>query len=237
MVDQSNKNLLLKHKLDSLQKEYEEFAYIVSHDLGAPLRHVREFTRLLLDSPTNESSDEREHYRRYIEQSLQRLADMQDALLQFSRVNTNDLATDIDCNALVTKIIHQSGFDETLYTVTVDPLPHIQANPTCAEQLFSCLIDNAKKFHAAENKDRTIHISSKDEGDSWLFEIRDNGIGIEEKHHDIIFRFFHRLHPKEYEGVGAGLTLAQKLIQNMNGELLIESAIGRGTSAFFVLPK
>ena len=223
---------------ERIVREYEDFAYIVSHDLNAPLRHVKEFTRLLVGGRKANLTIEEQEYVDFLEKSLQKLEDMQKALLTFSRLNTragNFKKT--DCNAIVANALNElEAVISTHYpAIECGNLPTITAEPKQLHLLFVNLIDNALKFHEEDTPKRKVSITATDQGESWLFEIKDNGIGIPEKHHEEVFRLFRRLHPERYKGIGAGLTIAYKVIQHHGEEMLIESEPGQGTSVFFKL--
>ena len=223
-----------------IASEYEDFAYVVSHDLNAPLRHVREFTRLLVGARNDNLSEEEQDYVEFLENSLKKLDDMQHALLKFSRLNTRaGPKTDIDCNVIVTRAL--KDLDEQIEkhcpAIECGDLPTVNADANQLQMLFTSLIDNALKFHEPVSGKRKVHISATDQNDSWLFEIKDNGIGIAEDFHDEVLRLFRRLDPENYGGIGAGLTIAHKIVQRHGGELLIESEEGEGTSVFFNIAK
>lgn len=102
-------------------------------------------------------------------------------------------------------------------------------------QLFQNLISNAIKYRGEQSP--KIYISAKREDKQWLFCIKDNGIGISEKHLDKIFIIFQRLHThQEYEGTGIGLSIAQKIVHQHNGNIWVESEIGTGTTFYFTIP-
>lgn len=218
-----------------IAKEYEDFAYIVSHDLNAPLRHVTEFTRLLIGSRHDGLNDEEREYVGILEKSLQRLGDMQQALLTFSRLNTRaGPLRETDCNEIVAKVLGEMDdvINEHYPAIECGDLPVVMADAQQLTILFANLIGNALKFHDGLKK-RKVSISAEDQGDIHLFRIADNGIGIDPQYHDVIFRMFRRLNADKYPGVGAGLTIAQKIVQRHGGEILIESKPDEGTSVFF----
>lgn len=233
-------NTALQPSTENLAEEYQEFVYIVSHDLKAPLRHIREFTRLLIDARTAPLSAEETEYVEFLERSLRRLDQMQEALLTFSRLSTRvGPERKIDCNALVSQTLEDLKGTISTHKVEIDcaPLPNILAEPQQFQLLFYHLIDNALKFHKALGP-RTVQIRTRDDKDRLIFEVRDNGLGIAPEHHQEVFKLFRRLHAgDEYPGIGAGLTLAQKIVQRHSGTLWIDSQIGAGTAVLFSLPK
>ena len=234
-------NTEFSNEAERIASEYEDFAYVVSHDLNAPLRHVREFTRLLVGARNDNMSEEEQDYVRFLETSLKKLDDMQQALLKFSRLNTRAAPkTQTDCNIVVTRALKdlEESIEKHCPAIECAELPTVNADANQLQILFHNLIDNALKFHEADAGKRKIQINATDQGDSWLFEVKDNGMGIPEKYQDEVLRLFRRLNPENYEGIGAGLTIAHKIVQRHGGELLIESNDGeQGTSVFFNIEK
>lgn len=227
-------------RADRLAKEFEDFAYIVSHDLNAPLRHVKEFTKLLIGGRKENLTEEEQEYVGFLEDSLQKLDDMQVALLTFSRLNTRaGPVRDVDCNQAVAGALKslEDVVDVFSPEIICDDLPVITAEPKQIDLLFYHLIGNALKFHDEDATKRKVFIYATDQSDTWLFEVRDNGIGIDERYYEEVFRLFRRLNPDQYKGVGAGLTIAYKIVQHHGGEMIIESEPGQGTSVFFSVPK
>jgi light-regulated signal transduction histidine kinase (bacteriophytochrome) len=230
----------IKDKIELIEKEYEDFAYIVSHDLSAPLRHVKEFTRLLIGGRKEKLSYEEQEYISFLEKSLKKLDDMQEALLTFSRLSTRaGPIRKINCNEIIANALRtlEHKIEATSPIIEYSKLPAINGDAQQIELLFFHLIDNAIKFHDELSTFRKISISALDQGEIWLFEIKDNGIGIPEPHHEEIFKMFRRLNPEEFDGVGAGLAIALKIIRRHGGEILVESTPENGTSVFFSLAK
>ncbi len=234
----------LPHSLDDraelIAKEYEDFAYIVSHDLNAPLRHVKEFTRLLVGPRKDNLTEEEQLYISFLEKSLDKLEDMQHALLTFSRLNTRAGPMEkTDFNKSVAMALQELNDVINTYFPALEcgDLPTVMAEAKQIQMLFYHLLENALKFHEEDTLKRKIAITATDQGDTWLFEIRDNGIGIAEDYQEQVFRLFRRLNPEHYPGIGAGLTIARKIVQRHGGEILIESEPGKGTGVFFTLPK
>ncbi len=225
-----------KDQVSQIIKEYEDFAYIVSHDLNAPLRHVKEFTRLLIGMREDNLTEDEREYVSFLEQSLQKLDDMQTTLLDFSRLNTRiGQLREVNFNHVVTAGTQRLDDSVKCYDMTIecDELPTLIAEPKHMELLFFNLIENALKFHESETAKRKVVISAKDQGHQWLFEVKDNGIGIHEDNHEEVLRLFKRLNHDKYKGIGAGLAIAHKIIQGHGGERYIKSKLGHGTSIFF----
>lgn len=143
----------------------------------------------------------------------------------------------INMNEIVNESIKNLRFsiEENDAEIKLDTLPEIIANRTQMIQLFQNLIANAIKFKN-RNKPK-IYISNRIEEDKYIFIIEDNGIGIDTKYQDKIFKVFQRLHTiNEYDGTGIGLSITQKIIEQHNGEIWVQSEQGKGSKFFFSLP-
>jgi light-regulated signal transduction histidine kinase (bacteriophytochrome) len=120
--------------------------------------------------------------------------------------------------------------------ITRDSLPEIYADGTQITQLFQNLIGNGLKFQKPGNTPK-IRVWAEREGDFWRFSVQDNGIGLEPRFEDRIFRIFQRLHAKgEYEGTGIGLAICKRIVERHGGEIGVESIPGKGSTFFFTLP-
>ncbi len=239
-------NIASSHvKLDDLQyddaiKSYEEFVYSVSHDFSAPIRHVSEFTRLLAQSLPEVEKDQ-ELYIHYIQSALKRMSEMQSALLTMSRLITAEQRFEnIDMTDLVDNIIETLDLStySTKPVFTYDQLIPAQAVPNMARILFTQIIDNACRYGSKNGKQK-ISIESYERGQEIVFEIKDNGIGIDSEFTEVVFNIFRRLHGQDDYGggIGAGLTIAKKIIAHHRGHIWIKSKIHEGTSVMFSLPR
>jgi len=129
------------------------------------------------------------------------------------------------------KTIQESGA-----TVTTDPLPIVPAEESQLLQVFQNLIGNAIKFHK-DDEPPHVHIGACRQGGEWLFQVRDNGIGIEPQYTDRIFLVFQRLHNrKEYPGTGIGLAICKKVVERHGGRIWVESEPSQGSVFCFTLP-
>lgn len=220
-------------------QEYQDFAYIVSHDLNAPLRHIREFTRLLIGARRDGLNEEEREYVNLLEGSLSRIDKMQQGLLAFSRVNSvNHPFESIQTNDVVDRVLNALEGDILEYNpqITVETLPDVYGDPSQIYAVFYNLVENAIKFHK-DGSARKVTISALSKNGMNTFTIRDNGIGVKEDFCNEIFRIFRRLHTDhEYEGSGVGLTVAQKIINRHGGDIKLKSVPDDHTEVIFTLP-
>lgn len=223
---------------DQLKQEFEEFTYIVSHDLNGPLRRLREFGNLFLEEHENDLSEKDRLYIHFMKNAISQLEMMQHALLELSRINTRtNSLIDTNCSSLVSKAIEVIVSPETNVSIECEKLPIVHADPDQLYLVFYHLIDNACKFHE-ENDDKQCKITGEDRIDHFIFKVEDNGIGIPDRFHEEVFKIFRRLHKDDkYDGIGAGLALTRKIINRHGGQIWIDSEPGEGTTVVFTLPK
>ncbi|MFC4532561.1 sensor histidine kinase [Sphaerisporangium dianthi] len=204
--------------------ELEQFAYVASHDLQEPLRKVASFTQML-DQRYGDQLDERaKQYVKFAVDGAKRMQLLINDLLNLSRVGRvggEKAATDME-KVLETAVGNVSAkIEDTDAVVTHDPLPTVYGDRVLLAQLLQNLIGNALKFRS-ERLPR-VHISARQEGDTWEFACADNGIGIDSKYADRIFLIFQRLHPRDvYPGTGIGLALCRKIVEYHGGKIWLD---------------
>lgn len=231
----------LNRELESSNTELDSFAYVASHDLKEPLRGIHNYAVFLLEDYQSVLPEEGIEKITTLIRLSQRLEEFIDALLEYSRVGRLNLSVrETDLNTLV---------DETLLMLRprleasgtviriVDTLPVITCDAFRIAQVFTNLVTNAIKYN--DKMEKWIEIGSQPnapENYVTLY-VRDNGIGIREKHFETIFRIFKRLHGRDSfgGGSGAGLTIAKKIVERHEGRLWVESQYGEGSTFFFTL--
>jgi PAS domain S-box-containing protein len=234
-----------EHKLEQLttelqrsNRELEEFASVVSHDLQEPLRAVTGFTQLLIQEYQDQLDESAQEYITYIVDAAVRMRQLIYDLLAYSRTSSclqNVAPT--DCNAVVREAIAnlQVAIVQSNATITHDPLPTVSADKTQLLQLFQNLISNAVKFRRDERPQ--VHISVQLRNQEWLFAVRDNGIGIQAMYLEEIFEVFKRLHTRsEVSGTGIGLAICKKIVERHGGRIWTESQPGLGSIFYFTIP-
>jgi PAS domain S-box-containing protein len=219
--------------------ELAQFAYVASHDLQEPLRMITGYLQLLQRRYQDHLDDEAQEFIRYAVDGATRMKGLIQDLLRLSRAGTKALqvreveAASI-CRSACANLhvaIEESGAE-----VIIEDLPAITADSGLLTQVFQNIIGNALKFHAKDVRPR-IAVSAQAQGDGWTFSIQDNGIGIEPKYTQRIFRIFERLHgADEYGGSGVGLAISQRIIERHGGRIWLESERGKGSTFFFSIP-
>jgi light-regulated signal transduction histidine kinase (bacteriophytochrome) len=232
----------LKRKSEELVRsnmELQQFAYIASHDLQEPLRGISGFTELLERRYKGRLDDKADLYINFILDGTKQMQQVIQDLLEYSRVQTKAREFDrIDtdqCYEQALRNLHGS-ITKKEANIYKDPLPEIVADGTQITQLFQNLIGNALKFQKP-NVIPEIHVSARQDGDRWVFSVRDNGIGIETRFADRIFKIFQRLHAKgEYEGTGIGLAICKRIVERQGGRDLCRIYPGEGSTFSFTVP-
>jgi two-component system, chemotaxis family, sensor kinase Cph1 len=218
--------------------ELEQFAYVASHDLQAPLGTIIGYAQLLekrcnniLDAPSNK-------FITNIVNSCERMQDLIDDLLEYSRVGKSQKVFElVDCNRVFEEACAnlQVAIGKNQAVVTRTDLPAVTGDRFQLVQLFQNLISNALKYRRDEPP--IVRASAALDGDNWLFSVEDNGIGIAEDFYPRIFQIFQRLHTqREYSGTGIGLAICQKIVERHGGRIWVESTLDRGSTFYFSLP-
>lgn len=220
--------------------QLELFAFEASHDLQEPLRTITGFLRLLEDELNSQLNDTSRQYMNYAIDGAERMKRIIENLLEYARIGsgTENFAM-VDTNEIVNGVVEslQAHIHETNTHITLQQLPSVYAVDSNMHQLFQNLISNAIKFRN-KNTVPEIEIGYTENEKDFIFHVKDNGIGIDEKFFERIFHVFKRLHSKsKYPGTGIGLAICKKIIENHNGTIWIESEPGKGSCFYFTLPK
>jgi light-regulated signal transduction histidine kinase (bacteriophytochrome) len=163
------------------------------------------------------------------------------ALLEYSRIRSRTQELEqVDTGALVAGILQnlRLWIEETGAQVSVDPLPQVTADTSQLGQVFQNLIENALKFRR-ENEPPKIHVAAEEKDGQWIFQVCDNGIGIEPIFYELIFQPFKRLHARRdrYPGTGIGLAIVKRIVERHHGRVWVESQSKKGTTFYFTLPQ
>ena len=231
----------LKAITEELQRsntDLQQFAYVASHNLREPLRAINGFMELLkqryeekLDAKANEYID-------YAANGARRMDDLLTGLLAYARVQTKgqqkaSISAQAVLNAAVKNL--QRSIAESNAAITSDTLPSVKADGMQFTQLLQNLIGNAIKFRT--DKRPEINVGCKRQENTWLFSIRDNGIGIDPQNHERIFEIFRQLHARDkYPGFGVGLAICKRIVERHGGKIWLESEEGKGSTFYFTIP-
>ncbi len=257
---------LLKHSEDLKRsnEELQQFAYITSHDLQEPLRMITSYLQLIEKRYKGRLDKDADEFINFATDGAKRLQEMIVGILAYSRVETKGKPLeDVNCSEVLARAIInlQIAIEESRAFITTDSLPVVRGDAGQLVQLFQNLISNAIKF-TRKDEIPVIHVSAKqieehavsDTGagfpgfispidlapaemkDKYLFNVKDNGIGIEAEYKDRIYNIFQRLHGREYPGVGIGLSLCRRIVERHGGRIWFESEIGKGTAFYFTIP-
>jgi len=237
---QKDKQLVkILNELEMSNKELDDYTYAVSHDLKAPLRTIKSFGTFLLEDYSDVLDEEGQMYLHRMMGATIRMKDLIEDLLTISRIGRMNVEDElIDFNDIINtvKLDLNALIEESGGEILTDNLPKIVSKQIWLKQLLFNLISNGLKFNKEEAP--KIWIDHYETPSEYVFSVRDNGIGIDKKHHDKIFKIFERLHKQEdFSGTGAGLTICKKIVDNLGGRIWVESELGKGSTFFFTIPK
>jgi PAS domain S-box-containing protein len=218
--------------------ELDQFAYVASHDLKAPLRAISHLAAWISeDAAPLLPENSREHLAK-LQARIKRMDTLLDDLLAYSRAGRQRHPTEqVDMGELVQRVVEFIGPPPGFTIATCTPLPSLVAERVPLETVFRNLIGNALKHHHQPDQG-LVQIGAHVEGDFIHFTIADNGPGIDPAYHDRIFGIFQTLKPRDQvEGSGIGLTVVKKLVGSRGGRIWVESALGQGAAFHFTWPQ
>lgn len=222
-------------ELEKRNKELDQFAYVVSHDLKAPIRGIYNAVQWIQEDLGSELSDQMKKYLNIIPGRIKRMDELIDALLHYARISrSNSIKEFVDSNILVKEVVE--SIVPIDFEVQIKKLPSFNTEKIRLEQVFSNLISNSVKY-ASDGPGR-ITISCIDLENVYEFTVSDNGIGIDSNYHDKIFVIFQTLREKHAnESTGIGLAIVHKIIEDQHCSIKVESHLGEGASFIFTWPK
>lgn len=225
-------------ELERSNRDLEQFASAVSHDLKEPLRAMAGYATLLQNKYGGRLDDKATAYLAGTVDGAGRMQRLIDDLLSYSRVGSRGgefKPTDTEAALTAAVANLRVSLEESGAVLTHDPLPAVRSDPSQLVQLFQNLIANAVKFHGAQTP--RIHIGAGREDGQWRFWVRDNGIGIDQQFRERIFEIFQRLHPRSaYPGTGIGLAICKRIVERHGGRIGVDSEPGQGATIYFTIP-
>lgn len=222
----------------------EQFTYFASHDLKEPMREVNVFAQLLEREGFESMNEKQRSYLQHVASGAKRINQMISDLTEYMRSLGDEEGggaknqDECDCREIVEQVLGnlKMSIDEAKATIHLGSLPKLNVSLIQMTRVIQNLVGNSLKFKGTEPLQ--IHISAEAQSDDWLFSVKDNGIGFEQKFSEYIFIIFKRLPGVEKtSGSGVGLAICSQIIRRLGGRIWAESEPGKGASFFFTIPK
>ncbi len=224
-------------ELEEMNSELQQFAYVASHDLQEPLRTITSFSQLLAARYRGQLDADADEFIGYIVTASRRMTDLINGLLQLVRLRKGSqpiAAISFEKLLEDAKISLQASIRESGAHIEHGNLPALVVDPVQFAQVLQNLISNAIRYRSSEPP--VIRIHARRERGNWIFSVRDNGCGFDQEFAERIFGLFQRLHGREVEGTGMGLSISRKIVERHGGRIWAESKEGDGATFFFSLP-
>jgi PAS domain S-box-containing protein len=241
VTDRKEREQALKRaneQLSASNKRLEGFAYAASHDLQEPLRMVSSYLRLIEDRYGDELDADGREFLDYAVDGADRMKEMIDGLLAYSRVETcGETFERVQLDKVFQEVCKnlQVCIEESDASVSADCLPAVTADRAQCEQVFQNLLSNAIEYSG--DAPPRVHVDAEREGEMWRIDVADEGIGIDPDETDRVFEVFERLHSHdEHPGTGIGLALCRRIVERHGGDIEVDSEPGEGTTFSFTLP-
>ncbi|MCX7595972.1 MAG: ATP-binding protein [Fischerella sp.] len=227
----------LLRELESANQELNDFAYVVSHDLKAPLRGISSLSEWLLADYAHKLDDAGKELINLLIIRVNKLHNLIEAILQYSRIGRiKEEKKQVNLNNVVAEVIELLQPIENIQIEIVNELPVVNFEQTRIEQVFQNLLSNAIKF--MDKPQGKITIACTEANGYWQVSVNDNGPGIEKRYFEKIFQIFQKLSNQHYsDSTGIGLALVKKIVEMYGGKVWVESELGLGTTFFFTLKK
>ncbi|GGK62947.1 PAS domain-containing sensor histidine kinase [Haloarcula sebkhae] len=240
-LDRVERETRLKSKQTELERSNEalqQFAYIASHDLQEPLRMVSSYVDLLDSEYGDDLDEEAAEYMAFAVDGARRMQEMVNALLRYSRVETNSGDfEETDPEAVLNRTLDalQMRIEEVDATITAESLSPVEADPNQVGQVFQNLLENAIEYSVEADIEPRVKVSAEEDDDMVTFTVSDNGPGIPVADHEEVFDIFHRAGAHDTEGTGIGLAVCQRIVLRHDGRIWVEPS-DDGATFKFTLP-
>jgi signal transduction histidine kinase len=221
--------------LAKTNKELEDYAQIVSHDLKSPLRSIHSLISWIKEDSDREFSAQTLKYFSMIEHKVEKMDHLIEGILTYSKIDKRDIVKErVNTHQIIESIIGIIHIPQYVSITIKNELPIIKADRYRIQQLFQNIIGNAVSYINSE--EGLVEIASEEFEDHYVFSIKDNGVGIAKEHHEKIFNTFQSYTNSEYS-TGLGLAIVKKVVDAYDGEIWIDSELGKGSSFFVKLNK
>ncbi len=224
-------------RLERSNRELDQFAYVASHDLKAPLRGISNLTEWIEEDLGDALTAESRDHMRLLKVRVRRMEALIDGILSYSRAGrTRENAETVDVASLIADVVEMLAVRPGVAVTTAPPMPVLETERVPLQQIFMNLIGNAIKYGGRD--DVRVVVRAEHEGDFVRFSVQDNGPGIAPQFHERIWQIFQTLAPRdEVEGTGIGLSVVRKLVESRGGTAWVESEVGQGSTFFFTWPR
>jgi chemotaxis family two-component system sensor kinase Cph1 len=251
VITRGERLIELNADLTRSNEELDAFAYVASHDLKEPLRGIHRYAHQLLENTKSVDGENQQRVNNLMRLTV-RMDNLLDSLLHYSRVGRMELDfEESDLNTVVDEAIEMIGARRQNSQCSIEIprlLPKFYCDPLWAREIYTNLLNNSQKYkrhilatieigYIAADEQIACPSAPAEAIGKTIFYVKDDGIGIESRHYELVFSLFKRMHGRdEYGGgVGAGLTIAQKLVQRHGGQIWLDSKMGVGTTFYFTL--
>jgi len=236
-VERDQQLVEYSENLEKINKELDQFAYIVSHDLKAPLRAINNLSDWIAEDLESIMQDDTRKNLSLLKGRIHRMEALINGILQYSRAGRMKAeSVEIPIYHFVNDIVLNLAPPEGFVVNVQENMPTVKAEKVALEQVFSNFISNAIKYNS--NPTPIVTIGFEDKGDMFCFFVQDNGPGISPEFHEKVFAIFQTLQARDtVESTGVGLAIVKKIVEENGGEAWVESAEGLGSKFLFTLPK